>query len=351
MALNVRSLLRHFPRWSANPPNVAAAPTAQAAHDTSTVHVTQAVQSDRSEKLVDVAMSAYGKPWNTAATIASLMTMSGRHIDKIYLQIELDHPDADQLERTTKAFQNLNILVHRPSVRIHYIPTTAEQVSNPLYRRSIRYQQAWEDSDKRFLFVCHNDCVFHTDIVGGMLHQIEQGNYTGVGRIGQCWNCFAHKAGQCDGDRFDHYRPTVEEALALEATYGSAPRPIYMPIDHASPMPLPECRLNEFGCLIDLERARPDVAPLGEVWPLGAMGLDTGTPWFRGMVLKGHKFKNWFEGLDHAPFSPVRNGTSADHDVEEYERAEKGAAANIETFYPDLYRSLATSLMATAPTA
>ena len=348
MALSVRSLLQRFPRWSVNSANAEEANRIELAPDADAAPVSQTVQSKRSEKPVDVAMSAYGKPWNTAATIASLMTMSGRHIDTIYLQIELDHRDADQIERTIESFRNVNILVHRPSVRIHYIPTTIEQVSDPLYRRSIRYQQAWEDSDKRFLFVCHNDCVFHTDIVGGMLQQIEQGKYTGVGKIGQCWNCFAHKAGQCDGDRFEHYRPTLQEALALEAIYGSAPRPIYVPVDRVSPMPLPECRLNEFGCLIDLERARPDVAPLGEVWPLGAMGLDTGTPWFRGMVLKGHKFKNWFEGLDHAPFSPVRNGTSADHNAEEYERAEKGAADNIGAFYPDLYQSLAKSLMGTA---
>ncbi len=278
------------------------------------------------------------------------MTVSGRHIDKVYLQIELDHSDAGQLESLMEAFPNVNMTVHKPSVKIDYVPANAEQISDPVYRRSIRYQRAWEDSNKRFLFVCHNDCVFHTDIVGGMLQQIERGEYTGVGRIGQCWNCFAHKAGQCDGDRFDQYRPTFEEALALETTYGSAPRPIYVPVDRDAPMPLPECRLNEFGCLIDLERARSDVAPLGDVWPLGAMGLDTGTPWFRGMVLKGHKFKNWFDGLDHAPFSSARNGTRADHDADEYMTVEKGAADNIKGFYPDLYRALAKTLMVPAET-
>jgi hypothetical protein len=301
------------------------------------------MNSNLSGRPVDVAISAYGKPWNTAATIASLCTVSGRHIDKIYLQVEPGHPEGSHIESIPASFPGVNFIVHKPSVRIHYVPATAEEISDPHYRRSIRYQRAWEDSDKRFLFVCHNDCVFHTDIVGGMLQQIE-GGYTGVGQIGQCWNCFANKADQCDGDRFHQYRPSFDEALALEAIHGSAPRPYYVPIDRDSPMPLPECRLNEFGCLIDLERARPDVAPLGEVWPLGAMGLDTGTPWFRGMFLKGHKFRNWYEGLDHAPFSSARNGTRADHDVDEYRRVEKGAADNIGWFYPDLYRSLAIVL-------
>lgn len=53
-------------------------------------------------------------------------------------------------------------------------------------------------------------------------------------------------------------------------------------------MPLPECRLNEFYCLINVERIKDVNSPKGDIYPIGMMSLDTGEDWFRQLVLRGH---------------------------------------------------------------
>ncbi len=44
------------------------------------------------DRPVDVAINMYGKPYNTAVTIHSLLKQSHEHIDKIYLNIECVQP-------------------------------------------------------------------------------------------------------------------------------------------------------------------------------------------------------------------------------------------------------------------
>ena len=44
------------------------------------------------EKLVDVAINVYGKPYQTLATLKTLMLHSGKHIDKIYFIQESKQP-------------------------------------------------------------------------------------------------------------------------------------------------------------------------------------------------------------------------------------------------------------------
>jgi hypothetical protein len=58
-------------------------------------------------------------------------------------------------------------------------------------------------------------------------------------------------------------------------------------------MPLPECRLNEWACLINREKIQHEVVPIGTTDPFGTIiGIDTATSWFRDLILKGYQFKN-----------------------------------------------------------
>jgi hypothetical protein len=59
-------------------------------------------------------------------------------------------------------------------------------------------------------------------------------------------------------------------------------------------MPLPECRLHEWACLINIEKTRKEVVPYGLIDPFGSYaGFDLGMSWFRDLTLKGYKFRNF----------------------------------------------------------
>jgi hypothetical protein len=292
------------------------------------------------QKLVDVAICAYGKPYQTAITLASLLQHSGQHIDKIYFQEERQQPFEEEVLSVIECFRDKNIIPYKPAHHIGINFTDKQRFGEDAYRRSIRYQHAWEESDKRFLFLTHNDCLFTSDIVGGMLRRLEDRTYAGVGRVGQCWNCPAYSAGVCDGDTYASYRPDYAEAAAIVQNYPS-PRTFIEGIDRENPMPFPECRLNEFACLINLEMVRNLVCPIGEIEPVGTLSLDTGTDWFRKLNLKGYRFLNWYEGMIHAWCSEGANGLSADNDVATYRRNETNAKEYLNRYHRAVFDELA----------
>ena len=61
------------------------------------------------------------------------------------------------------------------------------------------------------------------------------------------------------------------------------------------PWPLPECRINEWACLVNLDLTRPLTIPFGTALPIGAYAacgkytLDIGVTWFRAMHAHGLK--------------------------------------------------------------
>jgi hypothetical protein len=290
-------------------------------------------------KRVDVAVSVYGKPYHTAVTLASLLRHCGQHIDKIYFHEEIEQPYGDEVSWILNGFSDCNITRYRSKYFLGYSPAEHERLPDQDYRHSIRYQYAWENTDKRFLFVMHNDCVFDSDIIGGMLERLDDNVFAGAGQIGQCWNCPASFAQLCDGDRYEQFRPDYETVLQLIRDYPS-PRTTAEAIDAASPTPLPECRLNEFACLINVDMLRHDVMPAGNTVPFGMMGFDTGTEWFKSLTLQGYRFLNWHRGLTHSPFSSRSNGHDADSSRDEYESGEHRAKQFLSEYYPTVYDDL-----------
>jgi hypothetical protein len=290
-------------------------------------------------KNVDVAMSVYGKPYQTAVTLASLLEHSGAHIDKIYFQEEIEQPHGDDVSWILDYFSDRGIIRYRSEYYLGFSRADRERLADQAYRHSIRYQYAWENTDKRFLFIMHNDCLFGSDIVGGMLEKLADEVYAGVGMIGQCWNCPASFAQLCDGDRYENFKPDYEQVLNLIRAYPS-PRTTAAEIDAAAPVPLPECRLNEFACLITVDMLRQHVVPEGDVVPFGMMGLDLGTEWFKSLTLRGYRFLNWHHGLTHSPFASRGIGHDADNSHDEYTRSEHGAKEFLKENHPSVYDDL-----------
>jgi hypothetical protein len=160
-------------------------------------------------------------------------------------------------------------------------------------RLSVRYQYALEATDKRHLFITHNDVLYTGDLVGELKRAMADGTYAGAGLIGQCWNCPAFTAGLCDSTRHEELRLSFARAVWLSLRIDS-PRTHPRQIDMRRPMPLPECRLNEFACLLDVDTYRRETMPAGAAPPFGSNGggIDTACGWFRAMVTKGYRFAN-----------------------------------------------------------
>jgi hypothetical protein len=242
---------------------------------------------------VDVAINYYGKSFQTIATIQSLLNYSHKSIDKIYLVVEKKQP----------FFSNLNFIKRIYPNLILYTPSTYEFMKSKVDyfiqndRFKVRYQFPIENSDKKYIFLSHNDVLYTGDVVGEMLAIIE-GN-AGVGQIGQCWNCPASFAKKCNPDSYHLYRPSTKELIELINQFPS-PRTNLNCIDYENTFPLPECRLNEWACLLDRELLIKESKPVGNGPLFGEYDkLDLGSKWFKYMNLLGYTFRNYNQKYIH----------------------------------------------------
>ncbi|WP_243311717.1 hypothetical protein [Fundidesulfovibrio agrisoli] len=256
--------------------------------------------------IVDVAINVLGKPAQTALALFSLLRHSGGHIGTIYFIEEPGPLNSNYSQAELLAALGGRVRRFRPEATNWRYAVDPARLADPAYRHMLRYQYAFEATDKPYLLLIHNDCEFVGDAVGLLLENI--GEATGAGEIGQCWLCPAAMRGLCGPGRYLEYRPDYPE---LEALYASIDPAVYRrkyteaPTEELKrrPWPLPECRVNEFCCLIDMGKARPATCPQGPARPFGAyvdVGdpytgngiLDIGVAWFGDLVHMGHAFRH-----------------------------------------------------------
>lgn len=238
---------------------------------------------------VDVVIQIYGKPWQSLCTLFSLVHHSRAWIDTIYILEEPRHPFGDHIGGFLRRIKRLGIPV------IHQRHTTAcpsEETPIGASRDSIRYQWAIDRSDKRHLFITHNDVFYAADVIGDMLFLI--GESVAIGEIGQCWNCPAFTL--CGGGQhWNNWNPVIDDILALPLP---SLRTKLSDINVHHPKLMPECRVNEWAILINREVCVQEGEP-----HFGYFKLDTGTEWFRAMYKRGYTFKHYFYGFQHGYFS------------------------------------------------
>ncbi|MEW6602067.1 MAG: hypothetical protein AB1499_13930 [Nitrospirota bacterium] len=249
----------------------------------------------------DCVINVFGKPLQTELALLSLMRHSGSHIDRIYL-INENAKISDH-----RAIRNkLPNIEYYETRHIHWVnPVEGVRLDDDDYRMAVRYQYGWERSDKEFIFITHNDCIYQGDIVGAFIENI--GSAIAIGQIGQCWNCPAWWTGVCDSGRYWDYRPSFIELSDLYnrtvPPEGRAKRPYHLPTFHETfvkePWPLPECRVNEWCALVNLSIANKVTMPQGEAPPFGSIlpggspVLDVGVGWFRYVSHMGHQCRNF----------------------------------------------------------
>ena len=281
---------------------------------------------------VDVAVNYYGKPQQTALTLASLLRHSGRHLGRIYVTKEARQPRPDEpLEPVLAAFPDV-FVVFEPPVYLGWRTSGVRGLRRDAARRlGARYQYALETTTAPFVFVTHNDVVYRADLVGELLAAIADGHHAGAGLVGQCWNCPACSAGLCGHGRQSELRLSYPQALRLTLTTPS-PRTRPRLIDPLHPLPLPECRLNEFACLLDTAAYRDETLPTGSAPPFGLYSggvKELGCAWFRAMTLRGRTFAN----VDIFAFCDHDAGHPDLFDPGAYERKEAAARERLRLEY------------------
>lgn len=239
---------------------------------------------------VDVVINVYGKPWQTLSTLKSLKKWSDEHIDKIYLIKEGRQPYNDNVDWIFEHIDNL--VVHTASN--YSLSKYNCDYSDDIERLSIRHQYGFEKSDKKFLFITHNDVLYTGDIIGDMLSLIEDS--IGIGEFGQCWNCPAKHIGMCSGEKFNEWNPTEEDFYKLPLPHV---RTNINNVNRTNIKPLPECRLNEWCCLINREMSNNETYPNGNTPLFGFFGLDSGTEWFKSLYFKNYTFKDYRKNYIH----------------------------------------------------
>ena len=301
---------------------------------------------------VDVAINVFGKPRQTALALLSLLKHSNGRIQKIYLLIERGQPHYDAVDMSFLARLSPKIQIIIPQLWLKLDAMDMSRLHDREYRHSIRYQYAWERAEAGCLLLMHNDVYFKADVIGPLLDAL--GDACAVGRIGQCWNCPANRehivaelgvnGGQpCVREHYDAFRLSFAELDAmyrLVRHYGEHFRnflPRWSDEIRQHPWPLPECRVNEVCCLINLDVARKATMPTGRARPFGAYvsagshNMDIAVAWFRDMHLQGYRARHF----DTTPYVEHFIGHGRLFDEAEYHRAEDKAEAILRTEFGD----------------
>jgi hypothetical protein len=255
-------------------------------------------------RVVDVAINIFAKPYQTALSVLSLLRFCDRHIGKFYLQFEPSGSRYDHVPPyAVAAYLGDRAVVYQPEIWIECDAVRPERLDDPAYRLALRYESAFEHTRERYLFIMHNDVLIKRDVIGAMLERMD--GHIAVGSIGQCWNCPAARADvvraaglgerACAPDRYLEFRPDyagLNRLYAVAREQGMRVRPYWEGWEakyRDAAWPLPECRVNEWGCLVDVETARPHVRPQGPILPFGAyedcgsVSLDIDVAWFRDL--------------------------------------------------------------------
>lgn len=263
--------------------------------------------------MIDLLINVFGKPYQTALSILSILKYCDNSIDKIYFHQE---PATSEFERKDSA-KLIDYLKNRIIVyNIPYwlgIETTDEKrlLSDEAYRLSMRYQYGLENTNKKFVLIIHNDIEVTSDVITPMLQHI--GEATAIGEIGQCWWCPAGQTGLCTSERYTEFRPAYSQLMFIynknmdyknRRAYNLGLRSEFQ----ENPWPLPECRVNEWCILVNIDKARPATLPFGNAAPIGSLyasgskigetwsdevNLDIGVQWFRDLNHAGHRFEHF----------------------------------------------------------
>jgi hypothetical protein len=288
---------------------------------------------------IDVCINVFGKPYQTITTIKTLLDHSSQHIDKIYIIEESAQPEDYNYDLINKCVNYNNLIRFKPK---HHLWVNRSNFDlfhkDEDYRLSFRYEYGLENTDKSKMLLIHNDVIFHSDVVGDLLRCDE--DFFSIGNVGQCYNCPLFYENKCNGEILENNLKTnfnFDDVMLMVNKHKESRTYIFRSrIDKNKPLPLPECRVNEWCMLVNVDQYKKEVLQNKTVAPLGGYFImDIGDLWFKQMVDKGYKFKNFNMDklMSHAYFSDNGNGHSSLTNKEKYNKEESLAKEFYEKKY------------------
>lgn len=257
---------------------------------------------------VDVAIQSYKKPESLVYTLFSLKKYCGEHIDTIYINDDCSgnnitkYYESEELKKrlapiklrvrvnikpsgythtlltkemwnAKKCKEKIRLIGHLAIKRLKYYSTSND----------IRYQWAINNSDKKYLFLIHDDIKFFNDILGMYIREIEKNkNIAIVGDLGGSKRCpFGPCGKKCSPQKIVQKEypcanwPITGKQSLMHTILGRYKR---------------NCRINEWCCLINLDIAKRLVNEYGIYFGNYEGGGDVGTYWFDKIIKLGYEF-------------------------------------------------------------
>ena len=254
---------------------------------------------------VDVAIQSYKKPESLVYTLLSLKKYCGSHIDTIYINDDcsgnnvIDHYTEEKLLEIMTPIKIKVRVNKKPSGYTHTIVTKEvffrknikekiQLLGHFFIKRAkwysttddIRYQWAINNTDKKYIYLIHDDIKFYDDVLGLYLKYIGE-NMAIIGDLGGSKRCIFGPCGEkCsptkinNGDFPCKTFPNMGKKTLLHTLLGRYKR---------------YCRINEWSCLINVDICK-EIAKDGVYFGNYESGGDVGTYWFDKIIKKGYKF-------------------------------------------------------------
>ena len=258
---------------------------------------------------IDVIVQSYRKPESLIYTLLSLKKCCGEHIDTIYIDDDQSNDGTIDLynEKLIKTMEPIKILVRVNQKKSGYTHTCMtwkafkkktffEKIQLfsyffinriKFYKTSddIRYQWGINHTNKKYVFIIHEDIKFYADIIGLYLNCFANNpNLAIVGDLGGSKRC---EFGPCfekdcnPSKIMNGYRPCKDWPLT-----GKEKNFIYKIIGRKSR----HCRINEWCCMLDVEKAKILENKYGVYFGNYEGGGDVGTFWFEKAIHEGFDF-------------------------------------------------------------
>lgn len=254
---------------------------------------------------VDVAVQSYKKPESLVYTLLSLKKYCGNHIDTIYINDDCSgegvvahytNPELLELMKPIRIKVRIN---KKPSGYTHTIVTKEvlfrknpvqqlQLLGHFLIKRAkwytttddIRYQWAINNTDKKYIFLIHDDIKFFDDVLGLYIKYVENNDKLAiVGDLGGSKRCIFGPCGEkCKPE-------LINKGVYPCATYPNmgAKSFIYKILGRYRRY----CRINEWCALLNIDIARL-LASEGTYFGNYESGGDVGTYWFDKVIKQGY---------------------------------------------------------------
>ena len=251
---------------------------------------------------VDVAIQSFKKPESLLYCLMKLKAVSGQWVDTVYINDDsedsLEHLKSIYLsKKVTDYFYPWIIKVRKNRKRngwwghyvigyfpkkiniikyIHFLLSNIKHHGNIVCSRNdIRYQWAFDTTDKKYVFLMHDDIFFAKDIIGLYLESFKANEkMAAVGDLGQCHRCIYNKT--CNPSKIiSNFFPSSEwpKTPSYDEKFCSL-----------------ACRINEWSALINI-KAEKDILKkskvfFGNYYP----DSDIGALWFTKIPEYGFQF-------------------------------------------------------------